>query len=199
MWTCAHGAPYHNPRSCSTDPESRLCVSPLSKLPPFLEDLLLVLSRHLLPVVPPDIHALLFPPPGELPHRARQVIINAYLPGEGITPHVDLLDRYDDGIVGVSLGSGSVMQFKKVSHNHNEESHKGVGVYLPPGSAYIMSGEARYDWTHGIEGKVEDCVIDENDVAVMLSRTFRISVTFRWLLPGADQVGKARSDASDSS
>lgn len=196
MWTRAHGAPYHNPRPSSTDP-SQLCVSPLSKLPSFLEDLLLVLSRHLLPVVPPDVHALLFPPSDELPRRARQVIINAYLPGEGITPHVDLLDRYDDGIVGVSLGSGSVMQFKKVSHN--EEVHKGVGVYLPPGSAYVMSGEARYDWTHGIEGKMDDWVLGDNDVAVMLSRTFRVSVTFRWLLPGADQVGKARSDTSDSS
>lgn len=180
---------------------SLLCVSPISKLPAFLTNLLLVLSQQLLPILPPDVHALLFPPAHEPPRKARQVIINAYLPGEGITPHVDLLDRYDDGIVGVSLGSGSVMQFRNVSTHKettSEEEEQGFGVYLPPGSAYVMSGEARYDWTHGIEGRVEDWVLDEDDVGSVLPRTFRVSVTFRWLLPGADCVGRTQSDASDS-
>lgn len=207
MGTCVCGAPNHDTKQTLADP-SKYCVSPLSKFPSFLSDLLSVLSQQLLPAIPPDVHAILFPPPDLPPYRARQVIINAYLPGEGITPHVDLLDRYGDGIVGVSLGSGSVMQFQKVtsderpSYNSKLPQDPGspkYGIYLPPGSAYVMSGEARYDWTHGIEGKTEDWVLSEDGIgaSVLQPRTFRVSVTFRWLLPGADQVGKAQSD-SDS-
>lgn len=45
--------------------------------------------------------------------RQRQFILNLYKAGQGITPHVDLPDRYDDGIIGICLGSGCVMEFEK--------------------------------------------------------------------------------------
>ncbi|KXZ48036.1 hypothetical protein GPECTOR_31g400 [Gonium pectorale] len=41
-----------------------------------------------------------------------QAILNLYRPGEGITPHVDLA-RFQDGIVGASLGGPVVMHFTK--------------------------------------------------------------------------------------
>ena len=85
-------------------------VPSTSGLPLFLHDLLHTLSNRLQQLLPSKTHALLFPPP-DAPPRARQVIVNFYRPGEGITPHVDLLDRFDDGIIGVSLGSGCVMRF----------------------------------------------------------------------------------------
>ncbi|EEB99439.1 hypothetical protein MPER_00888, partial [Moniliophthora perniciosa FA553] len=80
-----------------------------SGLPPALTTLLSTLSE-ILSVLPPSIHTLLFP---RVPSRARQAIINLYHPGEGITPHVDLLRRFAHPSIGVSFSSGCVMQFVK--------------------------------------------------------------------------------------
>ena len=150
--------------------------------------------------------------------------MNAYAPGEGIAPHVDLPGRYDDGVVGVSLGSGCAMRFararageqcggregrKKTEGREGSEESEGRGkreqiqeaddddddeaceVYLPVGSVLALTGDARYAWTHGIAGRFEDVVEGATDGAppAVLARGLRISVTFRWLLPGADVVG----------
>ncbi|TFY68163.1 hypothetical protein EVJ58_g1175 [Rhodofomes roseus] len=173
-----------------------------SGLPPVLSSLLSSLSTLLRPLLPPEKHELLFPAP-PTPY-ARQAILNLYWPGDGITPHVDLLDRYGDGIIGVSFGSGCVMRFAKVLKGRGDEPASqrteeiasgegdGCGVYLPPGSAIVMTEEARYGWTHGIEKCMEDLVESEDGKgpSVVLSRDVRLSVTFRWLLPGADVVGE---------
>ena len=141
---------------------------------------------------------------------ARQAIINLYKPGEGISPHVDLLGRYADGIIGVSLGSGCVMHFDKVLRDDQEaEENTRWDVYLPERSIIVLSKEARYDWTHGIEKKTGDPVessASEGDNSsprvvgasqrpwTRVERRVRLSVTFRWLLPGADVVGDDGSD-----
>lgn len=175
--------------------------SPNSKLPTFLTELLITLSSILRPCLPVSIHSLLFPSQSASP-KARQVIINHYLPGEGITPHVDLLDRFGDGIIGVSLGGSCVMRFRKVDskevglrsgyHQSDEpDSDEVENVYLPAGSVYVMSGDARYGWTHGIERRRADRVQDDPDDGEgrWIKRSVRVSITFRWLLPGADIVG----------
>ncbi len=165
-----------------------------TRLPPFLTELLGTLSECMRGVLPREIHAMLFPSSNS-PPKARQVIINLYRPGEGITPHVDLLDRFDDGIVGVSLGSGCVMQFAEVKTGQDDDGRVGgprtAAVFLPHGSVYVMSGKARYDWTHGIDGRMEDWVQDRADSerGRWVVRSIRVSITFRWLLPGADVVG----------
>lgn len=156
-------------------------------LPPLLTSLLDALSRLLKPTLPPEIHSLLFP---AVPTRARQAIINRYDPGEGITPHVDLLGRFGDGIVGVSFGSGCVMQFASGLKD------QAYGVYLPERSIIVMSGDARYKWSHGIEEKTMDYVQTPDTLSGdaggrWMKRTMRISITFRWLLPGAEVVGGA--------
>lgn len=208
----------------ATDPSSPDASTKPSNLgmPPFLHSLLLHLEELLRPSLPSDIHKLLFPPSSE-PSRARQAIINLYRPGEGITPHVDLLGRFGDGIIGVSLGSGCVMDFRRASTSEEKGGYgagqdidtwddgfidedgkrKRWGLYLPARSVLVMSGDARYRWTHGIEKKEEDFVERESGegldeiprrVAGRISRGERLSITFRWLLPGAEIVGG--SDAS---
>lgn len=171
-----------------------------SGIPQFLKDLLKILSVSLQAILPNATHKLLFPLPGT-PAQARQVIINLYRPGEGITPHVDLLDRFGDGIIGVSLGSGCVMRFTKVrpnsvaeesNHNHRLcNTCRAWDVFLPHGSVYVMSDEARYGWTHGIDGRREDWVRKsvDSEMGRWVMRSIRVSITFRWLLPGADAVG----------
>ena len=173
-----------------------------TKLPSFLSDLLSTLSALLRPSVPPEIHDLLFSPSPasyEGPPRARQAIINLYWPGEGITPHVDLLDRYGDGIMGVSLGSGCAMQFARIAEEQPQmdapspSPPEECALYLPKGSVVIMTGEARYGWTHGIGKRFDDWVEVSPGSAqsILLERDMRVSITFRWLLPGADVVGFA--------
>ncbi|KAF7789437.1 hypothetical protein EIP86_000381 [Pleurotus ostreatoroseus] len=172
-------------------------VPSTTRLPPFLTELLGTLSKYMRGILPQETHELLFPPPNS-PPKARQVIINLYRPGEGITPHVDLLDRFDDGIIGVSLGSGCVMLFKEVRPCKDPEADEEkasepetAAIFLPHGSVYVMSGKARYEWMHGIDGQKEDWVQDrvDSERGRWVMRSIRVSITFRWLLPGADMVG----------
>lgn len=162
-----------------------------SGLPRILLDLLDRMSTLLRPVVPPETYNLLFPAE---PTQARQAIINLYQSGEGITPHVDLLGRYGDGIVGVSFSSGCVMRFDKAECKPDgENAQRRWDVYLPERSMIVLSEDARYGWTHGIDKKTRDFVESESSPSSggsWIDRTTRISITFRWLLPGADVVGE---------
>ncbi|KZT37512.1 hypothetical protein SISSUDRAFT_965805, partial [Sistotremastrum suecicum HHB10207 ss-3] len=153
-------------------------------LPPLLETLLASLSTILRPHLDDHTYALLFPPN---PQRARQAIINMYDPGEGISPHVDLLRRFGDGIIGISLGSGCAMQFVRVATDDGEDK-QAHELYLPEGSVLVLTGDARYHWAHGIEGRLADDVSTDQGIE-KVERRRRISVTLRWLLEGADIVG----------
>ncbi|KIK40094.1 hypothetical protein CY34DRAFT_24974 [Suillus luteus UH-Slu-Lm8-n1] len=169
-----------------------------SGLPTFLTTLLHWLAELLRDHLPGKVHEMLFPPKGA-PQRARQAILNLYHPGEGISPHVDLLKRFDDGIIGVSFGSGCVMSFERVKCQE-EELFGEAGpldrnhwdLYLEERSVLVLSEDARYDWTHGIDGRLQDFVgggIDGRGEPDWIERGTRLSITFRWLLPGADIVG----------
>lgn len=96
-----------------------------------------------------DEHECMFP--SKLLHREplfNQLIVNSYQPGEGICAHVDLM-RFEDGIALVSLESSCVMHFGRVAKNGKDK----IPVYLTPGSLLLISGEARYEWTHEINRK----------------------------------------------
>lgn len=195
---------------------TRFSSSSTSSLPPILNRLLDSLFTLLQPHVPVETHDLLFP---AVPTQARQVILNLYNPGEGISSHVDLLKRFGDGIIGVSLGSGCVMRFAQagftsavnpsicdeavhspdpISHSQNNEDDRVVyDLYLPERSVLVLSSDARYKWTHGIEKRTSDFISYANsspDVSSAskgrwVERGTRLSITYRWLLPGADMVG----------
>lgn len=172
-----------------------------TSFPPILNELLASLSNELREYLPPATYNLLFP---ISPRRARQAIINLYHPGEGISSHVDLLGRFGDGIIGVSFGSGCVMQFDRVHPEvesqgescvdnthanvaptcHGDPARDRYDLYLPERSVIVLSGDSRYKWTHGIARRAEDVVGTET-----LLRGTRMSITFRWLLPGAEIVG----------
>lgn len=168
-------------------------------LPTILLQLLSTLDAMLFPFLPPQTHELLFP---HIEKQARQVILNLYDPGEGISPHVDLLRRFGDGIVGVSLGSGCIMQFANANVSCDEQTlpsrandRKQWDLYLPERSVVVLSEDARYRWTHGIGKCTEDYVAVagsdlEGSTGQWIQRDVRLSITFRWLLPGADVVGE---------
>lgn len=162
-----------------------------SGLPQFIDSLIEKLTDICRPFIPETVHNLLFPQGGG--SYSRQAILNRYQPGQGISPHVDLLKRYGDGIIGVSLGCGCVMDFVKVGYPGDGEqapNQERVSLWLPENSVIILVGEARYSWTHGIQYVHGDVV--ENPATGLpewVPRGFRTSITLRWLLPGADIVG----------
>ncbi|MEO1644995.1 MAG: alpha-ketoglutarate-dependent dioxygenase AlkB, partial [Chloroflexota bacterium] len=97
-----------------------------------------------------------------------QVIINEYVPGQGISPHVDCEPCFDDTILSLSLGSACMMDFTHI------ESQRKDSILLAPRSLLIMAGEARYDWKHGIATRKSDVVDSER-----IARQRRISLTMR--------------------
>lgn len=174
--------------------------------PPFISALLEATAALLLQTLPVDTHALLFPGANTNANadetggaRARQAIINLYRPGEGIAPHVDLLSRFGDGIIGVSLGGGVAMRFARVGECSEPECYE---VWLPPRSVIVLTGEARYAWTHAIVPRVRDKVEEEEGGGGGSGwrwhyREPRVSVTFRWLLPGAEIVGDSVDETDE--
>jgi hypothetical protein len=69
-------------------------------------------------------------------------------------------------------------------------------LFLPERSLIVLSGDARYNWTHGIEKRTADVVVDleSRPGYRVVERGVRLSITFRWLLPGADIVGQEEED-----
>ncbi len=98
-------------------------------------------------------------------YEFNQCIVNNYLPGQGISKHIDV-KKYGDVIGCFTLGSGATMTFK----NKSEEED----LYVNPNSLYIMSGDSRYVWSHEMAQKKYD-IVDN----IKINRERRISVTFR--------------------
>ncbi|KAI7824572.1 hypothetical protein BX661DRAFT_185562 [Kickxella alabastrina] len=114
-------------------------------------------------------------------HEFNQAIINMYDPGQGIGDHVDLL-RFGDGICGFSFGCAAQMRMIKVDgdvrkraerYAEEKEGSSGYLVDVRVGDVYVLSREARFQWTHGFPRRI-------GEVDNVLGR--RISVTLRWLL-----------------
>jgi alkylated DNA repair dioxygenase AlkB len=99
-----------------------------------------------------------------LAERPDQLIVNEYQPGQGITAHVDCVPCFKDRIVTISLGSVYEMEFAHIATGDTK------AVPLELGSAVIMTGPSRYDWTHQIKARKSD-----NGVP----RGRRVSLTFR--------------------
>jgi alkylated DNA repair dioxygenase AlkB len=100
-----------------------------------------------------------------------QVIINEYVPGEGIKPHKDRA-YYENQICGVNLGSGCIMRFIR---GKNEEV---IDVEIPRRSVYVMQDDARKKWKHAIPPRKKDYI--EGNVK---HRDRRVSITYRKVKP----------------
>lgn len=94
---------------------------------------------------------------------ADQMIVNEYLPGQGIGPHTDS-DIFGPQLVTISLGSDAEMEFL------NSEQRKKRAILLQRRSCLVIQGEARYKWMHSIPAREAD--------HGKFRRT-RVSLTFR--------------------
>ena len=97
-----------------------------------------------------------------------QVIINEYLPGQGISAHIDCVPCFADTIASLSLESPCVMDF-----THSKTGEKS-SLLLEPRSLLVLSGDARYVWQHAIAIRKTDRYNGQ-----IIQRTRRISLTFR--------------------
>jgi len=110
-----------------------------------------------------DLHEKQFFP--ELPD---QLIVNEYLPGQGIAPHIDCEPCFEGTIASISLGSACVMDF---THSIRKEK---IPILLEPRSLVVLQGDSRYFWTHGIAGRKADVFEGKPFL-----RQRRVSLTFR--------------------
>ena len=104
-----------------------------------------------------------------MPEVADQVIVNEYLPGQGISSHIDCEPCFQGTIVSLSLGSGCVMNF-----THKFDKTKKIPVWLEPRSLVVLSKDARFEWLHGIAARKSDEWDGEKH-----ERQRRVSLTFR--------------------
>jgi alkylated DNA repair dioxygenase AlkB len=118
----------------------------------------------------------LFPEPPD------QLIVNEYLPGQGIAPHVDCVPCFGPVIVSLSLGSSCSMQLTR------EET--AIDIWLPTRSLLVMTHEARLQWKHGIRARRSDTY-----AGIRRSRSRRVSFTFRKIRePDSIKKSSARRD-----
>ncbi|WP_419854533.1 alpha-ketoglutarate-dependent dioxygenase AlkB [Candidatus Poriferisodalis sp.] len=96
-----------------------------------------------------------------------QAIINEYLPGQGIAPHVDR-DCFGPVVATVSLGAAINMDFRC---DATGEEH---GERLARRSLLVLRGEARTDWRHSIAKRKSDLWNGQQ-----FKRERRVSITFR--------------------
>ncbi|KAK3737010.1 hypothetical protein QZH41_018392 [Actinostola sp. cb2023] len=73
---------------------------------------------------------------------------------KGIPPHVDTHSVFEEGIISLSLGAKITMEFRHPGGQH-------IPVLLPRRSLLVMTGESRYQWTHGITPRKFDIINED--------------------------------------
>jgi alkylated DNA repair protein alkB family protein 6 len=118
------------------------------------------------------------------------VLINDYLPGQGIMHHTDG-PLYLGYVVILSLCSGALLSFRPKLDAENigvKAANDVASVYLQPRSALIFSNEAYGSHMHGIENVADDCIhegmalLNRQSAGIedgIFTRRRRISLTIR--------------------
>jgi hypothetical protein len=137
------------------------------------------------------------PPPMAKVAVPDHALVNVYRPGDCCTPHVDDVNFWQDWVVGVSLGSGATLEMccpspmdEMIAYNSANADANANGLlvldpglagaqqrhtlWLPPRSIYVLTGEARYRFTHAITAALSDTVDGK-----AIQRGTRTSITFR--------------------
>jgi len=102
-----------------------------------------------------------------------QAIVNEYLPGQGISAHIDCVPCFANTIASLSLSSPCIMEFS------NPKTNEKKSIVLEERSLIVLSGPARYEWQHTIPARKSD-VID----GIKTERGRRVSLTFRNVILG---------------
>ena len=102
-----------------------------------------------------------------------QLIVNEYRGKQGITPHVDEPNSFTGQIATISLLETWEMVFRR------RGSKERVEKALERRSVAILTGDARYQWTHEIPKRENEPIVDFRGKRKWQKRSRRISLTFR--------------------
>eukprot|EP00035_Acanthoeca_spectabilis_P014593 m.281614 g.281614 ORF g.281614 m.281614 type:complete len:358 (-) comp16174_c0_seq2:1298-2371(-) len=105
-----------------------------------------------------------------------QATLQEYTPGQGIPPHIDTVWAFGPALASLSLLSDCVMRFRPVFGVLNDPE-AAADLLLPRRSLILLTGPARYHFSHSIPARKHD-VVDGAAVA----RGRRLSLTFRSML-----------------
>lgn len=117
--------------------------------------------------MPPAMRALTARIPATLLDAPDQITVNEYKPGQGIAAHIDTHSAFTDAIASLSLENEIVMEFR-------HPDGRLESVLCQPRSLLVMTGAARYEWTHAIPPRMFDVIDGER-----VDRKRRVSITFR--------------------
>jgi alkylated DNA repair dioxygenase AlkB len=106
---------------------------------------------------------------GLTPTPFDHLLVNEYVPGQGIASHRDYAP-YGRTVASLSLLAPCVMDFRERSSGRKEH------LLLEPRSVLVLSDQARYHWEHGIAPRKRDVWH-----GIPFERSRRLSVTFRFL------------------
>ena len=123
-------------------------------------------------VLPPWLQALadrLYQETGVFSRPPEQVIVNEYLPGQGIATHID-----HKGF-GPSIATISLLETWEMDFSRNWQDK--TPLALPDGSCLLLTGPARDKWQHGIQARKAEPAGPGRKGSVPRRR--RISLTFR--------------------
>ena len=124
----------------------------LGSLPPWVEEINNRLMKQDLFISKPD-----------------QLIVNEYMPGQGIAPHTDR-DCFGPVVASLSLGSDCMMRIRP----HNEDKQDAFDIVLLRLSLVVLQGQSRDVWRHSIAPRQGD----QQD-GCKIPRQRRVSLTFR--------------------
>ena len=124
------------------------------------------------------------------PKLANHVLLNEYLPGQGIMAHLDGA-MFHPTISTISLGSHTVLNFYReldtdMTGPGGLEDRLVTSVLVRPRSRLVLRDDMYTKYLHGIEETHEDVISDKicnltdcDSVGKTLPRTTRISLTIR--------------------
>lgn len=129
------------------------------------------------------------------PKTPNHVLVNEYLPGQGIDPHEDGPIYYPCATI-ISLESEIVMDFyaKGANSGTSSEIRQYCGsLLLEPRSLLIMQDSAYHDYLHGIEEsfyvKKGPWLLNySSDKEEVIARKRRVSLTVRLITKTVDNV-----------
>lgn len=98
-----------------------------------------------------------------------QVIVNEYIPGQGINAHIDDRVKFGAVVASLTLNSGCEMEFQS-----KIEPIETIKKYLAPRSMVWLTKDARNIWSHQIRPRRNDVVNGKK-----IPRGRRVSITYR--------------------
>ncbi len=106
-----------------------------------------------------------------------QVIVNEYCGNQGISRHIDQPQIFAEHVATISLLETWGMVFR-----HSASKRK-VEIPLERRSVAVLTGDARYKWTHEIPKRKNELRMDQQGKRRRVARSRRISLTFRRTRP----------------